>query len=51
MHWSCRHRSSTQNTWQWIGYFKVNFDSNGLLFLSLIFQISTFNLEKNNSTY
>ena len=30
MHWSCRRRTSTQNTWQQTRYFNVDFDSNGL---------------------
>ena len=32
MQWSCRHCTSIQNTWQYTRYFKVDFDSNGLLF-------------------
>ena len=33
MHWSCRRRTSTQNTWQQTRFFKVNFDSNGFIFI------------------
>ena len=37
MHWSCRPRTSTQNTWQQTRYFNVDFDINGLYFFSLYF--------------
>ena len=45
-HWSCSRRTSTQNIWQKIGYFNVDFDSNRLLFLFYIIQRSIFNLQK-----
>ena len=38
MHWSCRRRTSTQNTWQWIKYFNLHFD--GYEFVFLFFHIS-----------
>ena len=47
-HWSCSRRTSTQNIWQKIGYFNVDFDSNRLLFLFYIIQRSIFNLQKKN---
>ena len=31
-HWSCRRRTSTQNTWQQNKYFTVDFVDNGLSF-------------------
>ena len=46
MHWSCRRRISTQNTWQWTRSFNVEFDSNGLVFLLFTFQRSIFNSKK-----
>ena len=44
-----RRSISTQNTWQQTRYFKVYFESNGLIFLFHIYisHRSTFNLEKN----
>ena len=45
-HWSCSRLTSTQNIWQKIGYFNVDFDSNRLLFLFYIIQRSIFNLQK-----
>ena len=51
MYWSCRRRTSTQNIWQWPRYFSVDFHSNGLLFIFLLFQRSTFNLEKTTKVF
>ena len=32
MHWSCRHQTSTKNTWQQTKHFNVDFHSNGCYF-------------------
>ena len=46
----CRHRILTRNTWQQTRHFNLDFDIIGLLFPFLIFQRSTFDLEKRNKS-
>ena len=46
MYWSCRRRTSAQNTLPYTRYFNAEIDSNGLLFLFIYISENYFQFRK-----